>query len=119
MKLNHYDIYSCMFSLLDSYWEQTQLEDLGALLGSMNPSLLLDGIPIDDKLIIDWNTVSGNSQYISEPKAYNFIIQFLEKQNNWLNLSNVITDLKKAYENKDSYWLTWLNICKKKKEKLS
>jgi len=120
MKLNNSDTYSCMFSLLDSYWEQTQLEDLGGLLGSMNPNLLVDGVPIDDKLIFDWNNiVSGESNYMTETQGYNFVIQFIEKQESWLDLSVVVFDLKKAYENQDSYWVTWLKLCKKKKKNIT
>ncbi len=114
MTLNHKDTFLCMFSLLDNYWEQNKMDDLGALLGSMNPYLFGDGRPIDNKIEYDWEQVTGKNQHITVEEGYNYVIQFLEKQEDWLNLSTVISDLKKAYENQDNYWLKWLKLFKKK-----
>lgn len=44
--------YRAMFSFLEKYYEATNADDVGALLGSMN--LLDDGRPADPAMWADW-----------------------------------------------------------------
>ena len=103
-----------MFSLLDRYWEQTRLDDLGGLLGSMNPNLFADATPIDEKLVSDWNSLSGERNHITETEGYELMIRFLEEQTDWLDLNSLVSDLKNSFENQDRYWLVWLKLFEQK-----
>ena len=53
-KLDIQEAYNAMFEFLASYYERTQSDDVGALLGSM--SLLDDGKPVDPAVWQDWRT---------------------------------------------------------------
>jgi hypothetical protein len=44
--------YQAMFCFLEKYYELTQADDVGALLGSM--TLLDDGMPVDAAIWRDW-----------------------------------------------------------------
>ncbi len=51
-KLTEKQAFTAMIYFLDQYYQQTQADDLGALLGSLQ--LLSDGMPIDPALWDDW-----------------------------------------------------------------
>lgn len=53
-KLDIQEAYNAMFEFLANYYERTQSDDVGALLGSM--SLLGDGKPADPAIWQDWLT---------------------------------------------------------------
>lgn len=52
-KLNVLQAYNAMFHFLEIYYNRTESDDIGALLGSM--SLLDDGKPADIAIWKDWN----------------------------------------------------------------
>jgi hypothetical protein len=51
-KLTEKQAFAAMVSFLDDYYQQTQADDIGALLGSLQ--LLSDGMPADPALWQDW-----------------------------------------------------------------
>lgn len=51
-KLTEKQAFEAMVSFLDDYYKQTQADDIGALLGSLQ--LLSDGKPADPALWQDW-----------------------------------------------------------------
>jgi len=103
-----------MYYLLKAYWEQTKLDDLGGLLGSMRPDLFSGGMPIDKKLVDDWEIITGESEDINEEEAFDYVIKFLEKQSEWLNIDSLILDLKSSIDFKKDYWLLCLQTIKEK-----
>ncbi|MTV41608.1 hypothetical protein GM676_29065 [Duganella radicis] len=46
--------YKAMFRFLEKYYELTQADDIGALLGSMNMKLFKDGRPADAAMWEEW-----------------------------------------------------------------
>jgi hypothetical protein len=51
-KLTTVEVFQAMILFLETYYEQTQADDIGALLGSLQ--LLEDGKPADPALWQDW-----------------------------------------------------------------
>ena len=52
MLLNELEAFKAMFSFLENYYEQTQADDIGTLLGSL--TLLEDNRPIDSGMWEEW-----------------------------------------------------------------
>ena len=50
--------YQAMFRFLEKYYERTQSDDVGALLGSM--SLMEDGMPADSAMWQEWQEACIN-----------------------------------------------------------
>ncbi len=108
-----------MYQFLDKYWEEIDsnekrqdLDDLGGLLGSMDPTLWSDGMPVDKGLVADWEEISQKKDYMTEIESYSLMIQFLEKQLDWLKLEVLVTELKTSLSLKDNNWKLWLSILK-------
>lgn len=51
------DAYRAMFRFLESYYERTQADDIGAILGSM--AMLEDGKPADGAMWQEWLDAIG------------------------------------------------------------
>jgi hypothetical protein len=51
-KLTEKQAFTAMLYFLDQYYQQTQADDIGALLGSLQ--LLSDGLPADPAMWDDW-----------------------------------------------------------------
>ena len=123
LTLKYEDLFICMFSLLDIYWEKTKLDDLGGLLGSINLYLfpVIKGSTkhslfqiMDKSLVKDWEIVTEKKDNISETEGYNYMMLFLEKQLHWLKIELLINDLKKAFQQKNEFWFIWLKLFKEK-----
>lgn len=54
--INEEQAYKAMFRFLEKYYEQTQADEIGSLLGSMNLELFADGRPADPAMWEDWQT---------------------------------------------------------------
>jgi hypothetical protein len=63
-KLTDKQAFAAMVSFLENYYQQTQADDIGALLGSLQ--LLSDGKPADPALWQDW---LASVQKVSPQKA--------------------------------------------------
>lgn len=115
--MNYKKIYISIYQFLDMYWEKIesetkriQLDDLGGLLGSMNPNIWSDNEPIDKQIISDWLDISKEQKLISDIEGFSYMIGFLEKQTYWLKLDVLITELKSSLNSKDNNWQLWLKI---------
>jgi hypothetical protein len=55
MPLSEREAFDAMFRFLTAYWERTgRPDDVGALLGDLNPDLFSDGAPADAAAWSDW-----------------------------------------------------------------
>jgi hypothetical protein len=60
MPLTEGEAFDAMFRFLTDYWERTgRPDDVGALLGSLNPDLRGDGAPADPAMWADWLEAVG------------------------------------------------------------
>jgi hypothetical protein len=48
--------YKAMFRFLEKYYELTQADDVGALLGSMSMAVFADGRPADAAMWAEWQS---------------------------------------------------------------
>ena len=112
-KLNHSDTYAKMYWFLDQYWERTKLDDLGGLLSDMdpmNPFIWTGGLPIDTLLIDNWNEVTQEAQDVTAEDGFDFMIEFLIIQLNWMKVDVLVDDLKSAKRHKNELWQQWLEL---------
>lgn len=108
-----------MYQFLDIYWKKIEndkkrqdLDDLGGLLGSMNPNLWNNGIPIDKGLVSDWELITQKREIITESEGFSYMVQFLEKQLSWLNLKELVAEFSNSLKLKDNNWHLWLDVVK-------
>lgn len=105
--LDYWNNYVSMFFYLDKYWERTKLDDLGGLLGSMDPNLMIDRKPMDTSLLKDWIEIVGDKDRITLDEGFENMIKFIEQQLSWLHLHELYTHLKQVKEEKGSEWVEW------------
>lgn len=81
MILNNEESFYSMFYILDEVYQNENSDDLGAILGIMNPELLVDYEVIDSAIFDDWKefirdkSVNGNN-------LINFVEKFITKYAN-------------------------------------
>lgn len=105
------------FKFLDNYWVSKPDNELGMLLGSMNPFLFSHQQPIDSVILQHWQQCSLLVTDDSEPdliQSFDIMILFIEHESNYytLNLINVVNDLKKILADKVAHkdkWTTWID----------
>lgn len=97
MELEFVAGYKTMLCYLDTIWEQTKSDPLGALLSSM--SLLPDGCPIDPAVKDDWNQAVEkaaaqipNHTLVGE-LAYRTVLVYLK---DWLSIA-AIPEIENIY----------------------
>ncbi|HEX5343116.1 MAG TPA: hypothetical protein VFX55_11525 [Duganella sp.] len=59
--------YQAMFRFLEKYYELTQADDIGDLLGGMNREMFKDGYPADPAIWDDWKTAVREVLAASRP----------------------------------------------------
>lgn len=117
-KLGYWSAYKTMFNFLDKYWETNRLDDLALLLGSMNPTILGDDHPVDDKIFLDWLDIIKRDNILTEEvdmqDGFNCMILFLKEEQTYfrINLQQVIKELELSQERRDSQkglWTLWID----------
>ena len=114
--LKELDVFLSAHILLYRLWESEGYEYLPDLLSGMSPKPFGNIIAIDDAVAADWNEIIGDKEQLSAEDGYEAMLRFLEKETYWLKLDPVITKLKKDYENREGWWVKWLEIYNKVKE---
>jgi len=120
--MNNWQNYKCMFFYLDKFFSKyrdeypNELDDLGGLLGSMDPYLFADGVPADQTLLENWFNLVGDKQTdISIPQSFDNMINFIRFQQRNFNIDVrfVLNSLQKAKVNmsNDIIWKEWLDCC--------
>ncbi len=120
--MNNWQNYKCMFFFLDKFFSKyrdeypNELDDLGGLLGSMDPYLFADGVPADQTLLENWFNLVGDKQTdISIPQSFDNMINFIRFQQRNFNIDVrfVLNSLQKAKVNmsNDIIWKEWLDCC--------
>jgi len=89
------DGYNRMVIFLSNYYQRTKLDDLGALLGSMDPFLWTNRKPIDPCMTIDWNRVVSDNN-LTDEQCLDAICKFIKIQQAEFkyNLKQIIVDLE-------------------------
>lgn len=98
MKITIKEAYDAMFYFLDKYYDTKMIDDLGAMLGSMNPSLFCDDMPADMALWNKWVEISTNemeNEGLDSNKAFQAMVTFLNYYNEEFGarIEEVIEDL--------------------------
>lgn len=107
--------YKAVFTYLSHYWQTHREEDdLGGLLGSMDPFLWKDGSPADKSLVKDFiyivKGISLSKEEVSPTEGFEVMLNYLEKQLDWLKLEKIISELKIIYSKQHSEeWTYWIN----------
>lgn len=102
--------YLIVFKYLDKYWEQTKLEDLGALLGSMDPNTFTDHQPADQGLLKDWATITHERTDLTLEECFDYMIHFIEKQNEWLDLKQLLNYLNEVKRKGKQDWKDFIIV---------
>ena len=91
--------YLVMFHLLDKIWEKSKIDDLGGLLGSLNPYLFNNGESADPAAYEDWNNIIGKlhlSPPFSEREVliitYEFLNQYVKDYG--FNIDSVLEKIR-------------------------
>ena len=103
MSITSDQAFAAMYFLLGEYFKKCkQIDDLGALLGTIDPFLWEEGTPIDPGTIYDWNNCvkKTSDKYtvnylFSEEESYNIVIAYLKfyVTNYGFNFKDIIFDL--------------------------
>lgn len=120
-KFSYWENYISMFLFLDKIYEENKhFDDLGGLLGSMDPYLFTDNTPADSALLKDWLDITrGERTNISFEEGFNNMSSFIEREqkNFSLDLKELINYLEEAKVNPQ--WETWIMFCKKSKQQIT
>lgn len=112
MILNLKQAYLTTFYFLDMIYDENKNDVLGGLLGSMNPNIFIDNISADPAIWEDWENCAKTitkDGFLTANQAFQVMILFLEFNQNEFgdNLSWIILELKKSYENEK--WIECAN----------
>ena len=96
------EAYIYMLRVLETYWEKTHNDELGSLLGELNPFLFRDERPADPAAWDDWmNAVREitSENNLTKEQMLKAMILLLEEYNNYqgFDMVDVIEDLKNQY----------------------
>lgn len=81
MELNLKQGYLAMFNILEQYYDSTKNEELGELLGSMNPALFVDSQSADSAMYFDWENIVDKvtiKKSMTSLEAFQAMILFLK-----------------------------------------
>lgn len=102
MKITIKEAYYAMFYLLDKYYDEKQNDDLGAILGSMNPTIFSDDMPADAALWSEWIAIVKKivsceraDECLDTNQAFQAMVAFLSyyKKEFGVRIEEVIEDL--------------------------
>lgn len=102
MKITVRQAFNAMFYLLDKYYDEKKVDDLGAMLGSMNPHLFDGDMPADVATWHEWITIvkkvvscEGEGECLDDSSAFQAMLAFLNYYHREFGLSieEVIEDL--------------------------
>lgn len=105
---NSFECFQIVFRYLDKYWQRTKLDDVAGLLGSMDTNIFADNKPADMELFKDWDAITHKRTDITPEECFDYMIEFIKAQNEWLDLGKLIDHLKETRENKGQDWEEWL-----------
>lgn len=78
MILNHKESFYSMFYILDEVYQNENSDDLGAILGIMNPELLVDYEIVDSAIYDDWKEFIRN-KLVKSNNLINLVEEFITK----------------------------------------
>lgn len=119
MVLTYWQGYLAMFYFLDELYLKYKWDDLGVLLGAIDPFLFDGGLPMDEAEVIDWLDIVKKEDILKEEltEEVNFIfmqnfILYKQKSRSW-HLEDLQAHLKNIYFNKtyNQEWAQWLDCC--------
>lgn len=120
-KFSYWENYISMFLFLDKVYEENKhFDDLGGLLGSIDPYLFTDNTPADSALLKDWLDITGGERTnISFEAGFNNMSSFikLEQKNFSIDLKELIDYLEEVKINPQ--WETWIMFCTKSKQQIT
>ena len=102
MKITVIQSFYAMFYLLDNYYDQKKIDDLGAMLGSMSPDLFDGDMPADIAIWHEWLAIvkevaqsDMEVDCLDDKLAYESMLAFLNYYNRefGVNIDIVIEDL--------------------------
>lgn len=101
-----------MYCIMEKYYKRTNLDDLGALLGSFNPYLFEGGMPADDAVWGDWKKcvrMVTTRESLTESEAFCAMIFILELYNNefGFEIDELLFYLKE--KSVTNSWQEWIN----------
>jgi hypothetical protein len=76
ISLTQLQSYNAMFKLLDYYYKEIKLDDLGCLLSSM--CFLADGDTVDSAIWEDWIDAIHDKKTLTKQEAFDGMIRFFE-----------------------------------------
>jgi hypothetical protein len=96
------EAYIYMLKVLEVYWEKTHNDELGSLLGQLNPFLFRDEKPADPAAWDDWLKAVREITYgniLTKEQMLKAMVLLLEEYNDYqgFDLVDVIEDLRKLY----------------------
>ncbi len=114
--------YFAMFWFLSKYNESTKLDDLGSMLGSMDPFLFSGGMPIDITMYDSWVEIFDDRSNTIEDR-FGFMIKYVEVQEKEFvyDFESLLKFLNDILSNKNEHkkeWTEWINYCKLAQEKI-
>jgi hypothetical protein len=119
MTLTYWQGYLAMFYFLDELYSKYKWDDLGVLLGAIDPVLFDGGLPMDQSEVIDWLDIVKKEDILKEEltEEENFIfmqnfILYKQRSRSW-HLEDLQAHLKDIYFNKvnNQEWTQWLDCC--------
>ena len=102
MEITVKQAFNAMFYLLDNYYDEKKVDDLGAMLGSMNPHLFDGDMPADVATWHEWITIvkkvvsyEVEGECLDDSRAFQAMLDFLNYYHREFGLSieEVIEDL--------------------------
>ena len=81
MILNHKESFYSMFYILDEVYQNENSDDLGAILGIMNPELLVDYEIVDSAIYDDWEEFIKN-KLVNGNNLINLVEKFINEYAN-------------------------------------
>jgi hypothetical protein len=95
------DGFNKMVEFLEKYYQRTKLDDLGGLLGSMDPFLWTNKKPIDSCMLRDWNRITQEKD-LNEAQLLDAIRMFVKVQQEEFkyDLNSLIKDLDEFSDKK-------------------
>lgn len=106
--LDYWNAYKAMVSFLEDYYFQTKLDDLGALMGTMDYRIFSGGEPMDNSIVLMWLDTLKEEDIMREDvdidEGLIFVKKFVIKMAEYFNydLKILIDDLEAATDQNNS-----------------
>jgi hypothetical protein len=117
MNIDYLRGYYATFKFLDSIWEDDKNSELGLLLGTMNPYIWEDKLPIDKTIITNWiaifNEIAANGK-MTVDGCFEAMIRFVKMEEEQLRLNlteiiNKLTSVDSSDINHKKMWTNWID----------